>query len=99
RLRLCDRVDGLLGPVDDEIVRMHLGGCEECGRLAAVLARLAIDLPSLAEREPDARFVPGVLARTSQRASPVAEWKARFEAAWRRLAHRPRIAWEGAYAA
>jgi predicted anti-sigma-YlaC factor YlaD len=98
RARLCDQVDRLLAAMDDEMVRMHLDGCEECGRLAAVLERLTMDLPSLAEREPDARFVPGVLARTSRRATPPASWTARLAAGWRRLAHRPRIAWEGAYA-
>ena len=98
RARLCDHVDRLLAPTDDEIVRMHLEGCDECGRLAAAVARLAIDLPSLAELEPDARFVPGVLDRTSGRAAQTAVWKARLAAGWRRLAHRQRIAWEGAYA-
>jgi len=98
RARLGDHVDHLLEATDDEMVRMHLEGCDECDRLAAVLARLAADLPSLAELEPDARFVPGVLARTSGRATPAAVWTARLAAGWRRLAHRPRIAWEGAYA-
>jgi anti-sigma factor RsiW len=98
RARLCDHVDRLLGPTDDEIVRMHLDGCDECGRLVAAVARLATHLPSLAELEPDARFVRDVLARTSLRAAPTAVWKTRLAAGWRRLAHRPRIAWEGAYA-
>jgi len=98
RARLCDHVDRLLAPTDDEIVRMHLDGCDECGRLAAAVARLATDLPSLAGLEPDARFVRDVLARTSGRAARTAVWKARLAAGWRRLAHRPRIAWEGAYA-
>jgi len=98
RARLCDHVDRLLGPTDDEMVRMHLDGCDDCGRLAAALARLATDLPSFAELEPDALFVPGVLARTSGRAAPSSVWMARLAAGWRRLAHRPRIAWEGAYA-
>ena len=98
RARLDDHVDHLLEPTDEEMVRMHLEGCDECDRLAAVLARVAADLPSLAELEPDARFVPGVLARTSGRAMPAAVWTARLAAGWRRLAHRPRIAWEGAYA-
>ena len=61
RARLCDHAD-------DDLVRMHLDGCGECGGLAAALARL-----------------PG-------------RWTARLAAAWRRLAQRPRIAWEGAYA-
>jgi hypothetical protein len=48
--------------------------------------------------EPGARFVADVLARTSRSPAPSAEWLARLAAAWRRLAHRPRIALEGAYA-
>lgn len=98
RVRLCDHVDRLLAPADDDLVRMHLDGCGECGALAAALARLAMDLPPLAELEPGARFVPGVLARTSRRTTLAGRWAARLAAGWRRLAHRPRIAWEGAYA-
>jgi hypothetical protein len=97
RARLCDRVDRLLGPEDDDLLRMHLAGCAECAGLAAALARLAIDLPSLAELEPGPRFLPAVLERTSRRAGPVAGWTAALAAAWRRLAYRPRIALEGAY--
>jgi hypothetical protein len=98
RARLCDHLDRLLASVDDEMVRMHLDGCVECGGLAAALARLATDLPPLAAREPDAGFVADVLARTSRRATLPARFTARLAAGWRRLAHRPRIAWEGAYA-
>jgi putative zinc finger protein len=98
RTRLCDLVDRLLAPADDELVRMHSTGCHECGRLSAALERLTVDLPSLAELQPVGPFVAGVLARTSRRAIPSAGWTARLAAGWRRLAHRPRIAWEGAYA-
>ncbi len=91
RARLCDHVD-------DDLVRMHLDGCGECGGLAAALARLATDLPPLAELEPGALFVPGVLARTSRRATLPGRWAARLAAGWRRLAQRPRLAWAGAYA-
>jgi len=98
RARLCDHVDRLLAPADDDLVRMHLDGCGECGGLAAALVRLATDLPPLAELDPGARFVPGVLARTSQRATLPGRWAARLATGWRRLAQRPGIAWEGAYA-
>jgi len=97
RSRLCDRVDRFLGPEDDDLVRMHLAGCAECAGLAAALARLTADLPSLADLDPGPRFLPAVLARTSRRAEPVAGWRAAIPAAWRRLAYRPRIALEGAY--
>ena len=97
RARLCDHVDRLPAPVDDDLVRMHLDGCPECGALAVALARLAIDLPPLAEKDPGARFVREVLARTSRRETLPSRIAARLAAGWRALAHRPRIAWEGAY--
>ena len=98
RVRLCDHADRLLAPVDDDLVRMHLEGCVECGGLAAALVRLSTDLPPLAEMEPGPRFVADVLARTSRRETLPARLAARFLDACRRLAQRPRIAWEGAYA-
>lgn len=98
RGRLCDHVDRLLAPVDGDLVRAHLEGCRECGGLAAALARLAVDLPPLAEMEPGPRFVADVLARTSRRQTLPARLAAPLLAAFRLLARRPRIAWEGAYA-
>ena len=98
RARLCDHVDRLLAPVDAEMMQMHLDGCGECGRLAAALARLATDLPPLADLDPGARFLPDVVDRTSRRAPLPVRWTIGLAAAWRQLAHRPRIAWEGAYA-
>lgn len=97
RARLCDHADRLLAPVDDDLVRMHLEGCGECGGLASALARLAIDLPPLAEIEPEAGFLAGVLARTSRRETFASRLAAGFFEACRRLGRRPRIAWEGAY--
>ena len=97
RARLCDHIDRLLAPADDDLVRMHLDACGECAGLAARLARLAADLPPLAERDPGPRLVDEVLARTSRRPALPSRRAARFAAVWRRLAHRPRIAWEGAY--
>jgi anti-sigma factor RsiW len=97
RARLCDHVDGLLAPVDEGLVRMHLDACPECSGLGAVLARLAAGLPSLAEREPGAALLPAVLARTTRRAT-LAERVARsVAAACVRIGRRPQIAWEGAY--
>ena len=98
RGRLCDHADRLLGPVDDAMVRMHLDGCAECAGLATALARLAIDLPGLAERDPGAGFVAAVLARTKRRAPLPARLGDGLAAAWRRLAERPRFAFEGAFA-
>ena len=97
RGRLCDHADRLLAPVDDDLVLMHLEGCGECRGLASALARLAIDLPPLAEIEPEAGFLAGVLERTSRRETLADRLAAGFLEACRRLGRRPRIAWEGAY--
>jgi predicted anti-sigma-YlaC factor YlaD len=99
RGRLCDHVDRSLEPADDELVRLHLRGCDECTGLSHALAGLTADLPALAELEPDSRFVDDVLARTRPLRSPIIGWVERMAEEWRRLAQRPRIAWEGAYVA
>jgi len=71
RARLCDFTSTIFfEPTDDEMVRMHFEGCDECRHLAAILARLATDLPVLAELEPTRASFTGVLARTSERATP-----------------------------
>jgi anti-sigma factor RsiW len=97
RERLCDHVDDELGPFDDELVRSHLNGCDECSALARCLSRLSAELPLLAELEPDPAFVGDVLRRTLPVRAPAAPWAARMTAGWRRLVQRPRFALEGAY--
>jgi anti-sigma factor RsiW len=97
RARLCDHVDGLLAPVDEGLVRMHLDACIECAGLAAALTRLATGLPTLAERDPGFALLPAVLARTTRRVTPVARVARGIADACSRIARRPRIAWEGAY--
>jgi predicted anti-sigma-YlaC factor YlaD len=97
RRRLCDHVDRSLDPIDDELVLGHLRGCGECAGLSHALAGLTAGLPGLAELEPDARFVEDVLARTRPLGPPSLGWIERLAEDWRRLTHRPRIAWEGAY--
>lgn len=97
RALLCDHVDGGLGQVDDELIRLHLHGCADCGVLGTVLSRMAVDLPALAELRPDERFVLDVLARTVPRRRRAARRFARLVAGWRALVQRPRFAWEGAY--
>jgi len=98
RGRLCDHADRLLDPVDDRVLRLHLDGCADCSRLAAALARLAADLPRLAETDPGAGFTVSVLSRTSRREPLAARLAAAVAAGWGRLARRPRIAFEGAFA-
>lgn len=96
---LAGRLDRpLADPLDRELLDLHLSDCGDCRALAGVLARLADDLPGLAEIRPDRDFVDDVLAATlparvrwRRRASSV--WSRRF-AAW---ARRPRFAWEAAF--
>ena len=107
--RLCDFSDRTLGHDDEGLVRMHLNGCVECAALSRALAHLKIDLPALAEMEPDPGFLSMVLSRTralrARRSAPIVwtsaigapAWVARVAAGWRRLARRPRFAWEGGY--
>src|SRR3989442_15047115 len=93
--RLCDHYDWHLAPADDDLVRMHLDACGECAGLAAWLARLAADLPPLAEGDPGTRLVDEVLARTSRRPALPSRRAARFAAVRRPPAHGPWVAWEG----
>jgi hypothetical protein len=98
RDRLVAFADGELSPVDDDLMRMHVGACAHCAALVGALRRSSIDLPALAEIEPDARFVGDVLAATRARrpstAARLAEW---LTGACATLLRRPRIAWEAAY--
>jgi anti-sigma factor RsiW len=94
---LAEHVDGGLDPVDDELMRLHLERCEPCSALARAAARLGDDLPTLAEEDPDPRFVADVLAATSRRPRRELGLAARLMAAWERVVLRPRFALEGAY--
>jgi anti-sigma factor RsiW len=84
---------------DDWLLARHLESCPDCSAVARALARLRLDLPTLAEADPGPDFVPAVMAATvgvrrgageSQRSGPPG-----FIG---RLIRRPRIALEGAYA-
>jgi hypothetical protein len=67
---VCERLDE--GAIDtDPLLEMHLDSCVECGRIARTIERLHIDLPAMAEMEPDADFVSSVMAATVGDASAV----------------------------
>ncbi len=94
REQLCEHVDGEQRRAERELVELHLSGCRECRALAAVLVRLAEELPSLAEREADPRFVRDVLAATLPVPVQLRRW---WRRAWPTMVRRPRFALEGAY--
>lgn len=101
----CDRAQLLLARAeeglaeDGGLLALHLGGCPECAAMARALVHLRTELPCLAELDPGAGFVAGVMAATVGTAQPVGEsfWSRAAET-WERLAQRPRLALEGAYA-
>lgn len=97
RSRLCAFVDQQLEPADLELMQHHVGRCASCSELSGVLSRLSVDLPLLAERQPDERFAVDVLARTLPARSRAALWVDRLSESCQRLLERPRAALEGAY--
>lgn len=94
--RIPDWVDGSLDAFDAELVAGHVSHCTECEAFASVMRAMAVDLASLAEVEPDARFLDDVMAATVRK-TPELSWAARLEEWFGGLVQRPRIAWEGAY--
>ena len=94
RARLGDLLDGALDDVDRQLVEAHLHRCADCAALAAAAARLAGELPALAELSPPPEFAEAVLARTSRSAARRRAVVDRWRDAARRLFARPRIAWE-----
>lgn len=94
--RIPDWVDGSLDALDSELVAGHVSHCTDCEAFAGVMRTMVLDLPSLAEVEPDARFLDDVMAATVRKA-PQLSWAARLEEWFGGLVQRPRIAWEGAY--
>ena len=95
--RLCEYVDGQVGEVDAELIRMHVAGCADCATLSNVLVELTAELPLLVEIQPDERFTADVLARTAPGRRKTARWIEQLVQGWDRLTRRPRFAFEGAY--
>ena len=89
--RLPDLVDGLLDPVDVELMRGHLAACVPCQALEHALLETARAFPAMVEVDPGRAFTESVLARTSR--APRRRWLEAFQA----LLLRPRFALEGAY--
>ena len=99
---LCDRVDGTLPASESELLDLHLASCTGCAGLAAALMALRLDLPAMAEIDPDPWFVRDVLDATTRRApagvgEPALAAARSIESWGRRLFERPRLALELAY--
>ena len=94
RARLGDLLDGVLDPVDRQLVEAHLHHCADCAALAAAAARLCAELPAFAELSPPPELAGAVLSRTSGLAARRRAAVGRWRDAVRRLFERPRIAWE-----
>lgn len=95
---LPDWIDGVLARVDAEILTVHLRHCPGCASLAEVLAELRTCLPELALLEPGRAFTDSVLERTTRCAAGRRTRADRMRTLWTRLAQRPRISLEAAYA-
>ncbi len=91
---LCAWLDKELLGTDQELMAAHLDSCAECRALAAVVRRLAAELPQLAELRPDPGFVAAVLAATLPPSVRLRRW---WTAGWPRWVRRPRFASEAAF--
>lgn len=89
--------DDVLGPLDRELLELHLASCESCRGLAQALAALARDLPALASVRPDPAFVDDVLAATRPAGVRWRRLAAAWSGHWAAWVRRPRFALEAAF--
>ena len=92
---LCDLVDGRLQAGDRAVLDDHVTHCDRCSALVIALARLDLDLPTLAVLETDPGLVRRVLAATLPLETRLRRW---WNGLWPALIRRPRFAVEMAYA-
>ena len=98
QLLLAEGADRALGE-DGGLLTIHLGTCTDCAAVARALVHLRHELPALAELDPGDGFVAEVMAATAGLATPQrVPLRVRLEEMWERVAQRPRLAFEGAYA-
>lgn len=101
QLLLAEGADRALG-ADGGLLASHLGTCTECTSVARALVQLLHQLPQLAELDPGDAFVGEVMAATvgiAATADPATTpLRVRIAELWERVAQRPRLALEGAYA-
>ena len=93
--QISDRLDGVLAPVDRGLLALHLEHCAGCRALERALTALSVDLPALAELQPEPDFVRRVMAASLPVAIRLRRWRRRHWSAW---ILRPRFAMEMAYA-
>lgn len=91
---LCDYVDTDLSEARAELVEAHLSGCADCRALVGALSALSVDLPRLAEIQPDSGFIDAVLVATLPWNIRLRRW---WQQSWPRWLVRPRFAAEAAY--
>ena len=92
--RLPAFVDQDLSAGDQELLKMHLGGCAHCRQMVTTLRLLEHQLPQLAETPVDEKFTAQVLAATLPLPMRLKRWLRSQATSWVR---RPRFAMEAAY--
>ena len=96
---LCDHVDGQLGAAETDLLRRHLDHCPACAALWAALSELRVELPGMADIQPDPFFCAAVIRRLSRLETPSADRQSRVRQWWASVVRRPRFSWEVAYVA
>jgi hypothetical protein len=97
RESLCDFADGTLGGLDLELVAGHLAHCEPCLDLAVALSTLRLELPAMAEVQPDGDFAFAVMRRIGEWAPQRGDRRRGFSDWWLAMVRRPRFSLEVAY--
>jgi len=96
---LCAHVDGQLSAAETDLLRRHLDHCPVCAALSAGLSELRIELPAMADIQPDPFFSTAVIRRLSGLGIPAADRQSRVRRWWANVVRRPRFSWEVAYVA
>jgi anti-sigma factor RsiW len=91
-----DLLDGLLQPIDTELILSHLKTCPSCSSLFHAMSEMSEVLPRMREVLPDAAFVPEVL-RSTRALRHDGSGLSRIIQFVRALTERPRFSWEAAY--
>ncbi len=107
--QLCSERAGAALFEADDALETHLANCLDCRGLSRALERLRLELPQLADLQPDGDFVTEVMTATVTKTTSSglgrawSRWWSGSGASargsvWEAFARRPRLALEGAYA-